>query len=117
MSDADCARLALLALDLEARDVAWSMMDRTHALDHVDLWRQVVARTVSPVESAPLCLLGMAAWISGNGALMVCCLERVTAIDPGYTMGGLLEDINQRGLPPAFWDKLGQAIREELGVR
>ncbi|HET9872643.1 MAG TPA: DUF4192 domain-containing protein [Propionibacteriaceae bacterium] len=115
LSESECARLSVLVADLEVRDAAWSMMTRAAADDHVNLWRQVVARTVSPMESAPLCLLGMAAWISGNGALMVCCLERMTTVDPGYTMAGLLEDINRRGLPPTAWDSLVDSMRAEIG--
>ncbi len=115
LADAERARLALLVADLEVRDVAWSLMSRTRAADHVDLWQQVVSRTMSPLACAPLCLLGMAAWISGNGALMVCCLERVTALDPGYTMGALLADINRRGLPPTAWDSLVESMRAKVG--
>ncbi|MDX6322211.1 MAG: hypothetical protein QOF52_2069 [Propionibacteriaceae bacterium] len=115
LGDAECSRFALLAADVEVRDVAWSLMSRDRAEDHVDLWQQVVSRTVSPLESAPLCLLGMAAWISGNGALMVCCLERVSTLDPAYTMAGLLEDINRRGVPPKAWDMLAESMREVVG--
>ncbi|MBA3530017.1 MAG: DUF4192 domain-containing protein, partial [Propionibacteriaceae bacterium] len=106
LSDADCARFAMLAADVQVRDVAWALISRADADRHVHLWGQVVARTIAPFEPAVLCLLGMAAWISGNGALQNCCADRAARIDPTYSMTGLLEEINQRALPPSFWDAM-----------
>ena len=111
LSDADCLRLAVLVYNLEVRDVAWAQLSRERAEDHVALWQQVVARTPSWLASAPLCLLGMAAWVAGNGALQNCCIERVDRIDPTYTMADLLADINQRALPPHYWDELLREFR------
>jgi len=115
LTDAECARLAVLARDVSVRDVAWTSMSRQAADDHVDLWEQVVARSVSPWEVAPLCLLGMAAWISGNGALQNCCTERALRADPRYSMAVLLDDINQRALPPTFWDLIATDLERSLG--
>jgi len=117
LADEECLRLAWLVTDLDVRDTAWTLMTRTAALDHVDLWRQVVARAVDPLGAAPVCLLGMAAWISGQGALMVCCIERVMTIDPGYTLGGLLDDINRRGLPPTAWELIADPLRMKMATR
>jgi hypothetical protein len=106
LSDEECARFAVLAADVAVRDVAWTAMTRAGIDDHLDLWGQVVARTISPWEVPPLCLLGMAAWIAGNGALQNCCTARARRADPDYSMAGLLDDINQRALPPSFWDSI-----------
>jgi Domain of unknown function (DUF4192) len=115
LSDAECAQLAVLALYVEVRDVAWSAMSREAADDHVDLWQQVVARTVPPGELAPLCLLGMAAWISGNGALQNCCTDRALRLDPGYSMARLLDELNRRALPPTFWDQISSDVERSVG--
>jgi hypothetical protein len=114
-TDAECARLALLVFDVEVRDVAWARMERSAADDHVALWSQVVARTIAPWECAPLCLLGMAAWISGNGALQNCCSDRVHRIDPTYSMAKVLDDISQTGLHPDYWDLMSAEMREGTG--
>jgi hypothetical protein len=112
LSDRECVELALLAGGLGARDVAWSRMTRDDADLHVDLWTQVVSRTLSPWEPAPLCLLGMAAWITGNGALQNCCADRARRLDPSYSMAGLLDEINQRALPPSCWDELASQLAD-----
>jgi hypothetical protein len=111
LSDVDSIGMAVLVHDLEVRDVAWAQLSRERAEDHVALWQQVVARTPPWLASAPLCLLGMAAWVAGNGALQNCCLERMDRIDPTYTMADLLADINRRALPPHYWDELLREFR------
>lgn len=113
LSDEDCARLAVLAADVTVRDVAWAMMSREQIDDHLDLWGQVVRRAVFPWEVPALCLLGMAAWISGNGALQNCCTDRALKIDPTYSLATLLADINDRALSPRLWDVMATELRQE----
>lgn len=102
----ECAQLAALVADITVRDEAWCAMSRASAVQHVDLWTQVVRHTISPFEMAPLCLLGAAGWLSGNGALQVVCIQRAEKIDPGYSMLGLLSRINETGTPPRLWDEM-----------
>ena len=115
LDDLTCARLAVLVADITVRDVAWALMSRAEAEQHGDLWGQVVARAVAPWEAAPLCLLGMAAWISGNGALQNCCADRAHRVDPHYSMATLLDDISQQALPPSCWELLAPDLRAEVG--
>lgn len=110
------ARLAVLALDLAVRDVGWAMVSRSTAEQHQRLWAQVVAAVPPEVASAPLGLLGAAAWVGGNGALLNCCVERLERDDPGYTLGHLLADLSERALPPSLWDELVGGLRAEVGA-
>lgn len=114
LADSDRLRLACLAADVLVRDGAWAMMRRATAPAHVELWQQVVERTVAPFEAAPLCLLGMAAWISGQGTMQVCCIDRVQTVDPDYSMGDLLAEINRRAMPPQLWDDMQPSIAEAM---
>jgi hypothetical protein len=116
LTDQECCRFALLGLDLHVRDVAWALMTREDAESHVRLWQQVVSRTPATLGSAPVCLLGMAAWLSGNGALVNFCVDRMADLEPGYTMTGLLADITDRALPPTLWDGIGDNLRAEVGL-
>jgi hypothetical protein len=104
LDDHGCALLAVLAHDTHVRDIAWSLLSVELAEQHQRLWRQVISRTVPPYEAAPLCLLGLAAWIGGDGALMNCCIERITAVDPEYSLGQLLGEISRAALVPSLWD-------------
>ena len=104
LSDADCAELAALCLDLGVRDVAWALMSRDDAADHLSLWRRVLSRTVDDLASAPLGLVAMAAWISGNGALLNCCIARLEELDPDYGLLDICRDISWRAVHPSMWD-------------
>lgn len=114
LSDRDLVAFALLAIDVRVRDEAWVAIDRDNAWIHVELWQQVVARAVRDLATPPLCLLGMAAWIEGQGALQVCCLERAKAIDPTYRMVGMLADLNERAVPPSAWDEMKEVFGEAM---
>ena len=75
-----------------------------------------VARTVPPLEAAPLCLLGFCAWICGDGAMMNCCAQRVSDVDPEYSFGQLLAKISKQALPPHLWDEVGTADRKQRSI-
>lgn len=104
-----CADLAVLAGDVSVRDIAAERIRVEDAAIHVDLWRQVVGHTIAPFETAPLCLLALAGWVSGNGALQVVCMERAEVIDPDYSLLKVLEEINVRCLPPSAWRRMWAA--------
>lgn len=114
LSDRERITLALLAIDPRVRDEAWVAIERDDAWIHVELWQQVVSRAVPDLAPPVLCLLGIAAWIKGQGALQVCCAERARKLDPGYSMIDILDDINLRALPPSAWDRLKGGMREAL---
>jgi hypothetical protein len=116
LDDHACALLAVLADDTHVRDVAWSIISAELAEQHQRLWRQVVARTGPPYEAAPICLLGLAAWIGGDGALMNCCIERIAVVDPNYSLGRLLAEISRAALAPSLWEDLASTIRAGLSV-
>jgi hypothetical protein len=110
--DATCARLGLLAREAKVRDVAWAMISWKDAEQHRRVWARVVARTVPPLEAAPLCLLGFCAWICGDGAMMNCCVQRVSDVDPNYSFGQLLARISRQALPPRLWDEFLPANKQ-----
>lgn len=102
----ELAELGLLIDDVAVRDRAWLMMTHAEAASHLELW-QAVVRAVPRQHAVPaLCLMGMAAWLSGNGALQVICLEEGLSLRPGYSMLRLLEDINLTAAPPSTWDHM-----------
>nr|WP_269778604.1 DUF4192 domain-containing protein [Microlunatus antarcticus] len=116
LDDAACLELALLVRDTLVRDVACALVTREDAPRHLALWQQVVARTPPDLASAPLCLVGVAAWAGGNGTLLNACCERLAELDPRYPMGRLLSDVSRRALPPAWWDAMADGLRRDLGL-
>lgn len=116
LDDAACLELALLVDDTLVRDVACALVTREDARRHLALWQQVVGRTPPELAAAPLCLVGVAAWASGNGTLLNACCERLASLAPTYPMGRLLSDVSRRALPPAWWDAMADGLRRDLGL-
>jgi hypothetical protein len=116
LDERSCLLLGLLVTDTYVRDVAWVRISRNDAEEHVRLWAGVVSRVPPVLAAAPLCLLGMAAWVAGHGALVNCCWERVSQIDPDYSMGKLLADIGERGIPPSIWQEIKTEMQAELAA-
>jgi Domain of unknown function (DUF4192) len=110
LDERSCLLLSLLVTDVYARDLAWARISHSDAEKHVRLWAGVVSRVPQVLAAAPLCLLGMAAWVAGHGALVNCCRERVSQVNPDYSMGRLLAEIGERGIPPSVW----QSIRDDM---
>jgi hypothetical protein len=112
--------LGLLVTQVDLRDLAGALISPTNAEDHVRLWGSVVAHVPPTLAAAPLCLLGMAAWLSGSGALLNCCCERLVQVAPEYSMGRLLTEISDRALPPSLWEQIGGEMqagpRAEFGL-
>lgn len=106
LSEKELAMMAASACYPSARDRALLKLTRAEARRHVELWR-VVARATPRGSQAPvLGLLGMAAWVSGDGALQMVCLERGEKIAPEHALIGLLADINRLAAPPMVWERL-----------
>jgi hypothetical protein len=106
--------LGLLVTDLHVRDLAWALISADDAEEHVQLWGAVVAKVPPTLAAAPLCLLGLAAWVSGAGALLNCCCERLAEVDPGCSLGRLLREISAQALPPSVWEQLGGELQAGL---
>lgn len=119
LDERNCLVLGLLVTEIGLRDLAWALIAPTNAEDHVRLWGRVVAQVPPRLAAAPLCLLGMAAWLSGDGALLNCCCERLAQVAPEYSMGRLLAEVSDRALPPSLWQQMGgdmqPGLRTELG--
>jgi hypothetical protein len=114
LEEMNCLLLSLLVNNIYVRDVAWARISHRNAEEHIRLWGSVVSRVPPELSAAPLCLLGMAAWVAGDGGLVNCCWERVSQIDPHYSMGKLLGDIGERGISPALWQELKAEMQAEL---
>jgi len=117
LDERTCLLLGLLVADIHVRDLAWARIRSSDAEEHVRLWGSVVSHVPPALAAAPLCLLGIAAWIAGHGALLNCCCERVSQIHPHYSMGRLLSDISARAVPPSIWHEIKDGMQAELDAK
>jgi hypothetical protein len=100
------AFLAAVAADSEARDVYWWMLDPSTAEGFIEVWSAVVRATPRRRSGPALCLLGMAAWLAGEGAMLSICLLRAGAIDPRCPLVGILDAVSRNLLPPSLWSEM-----------
>jgi hypothetical protein len=114
-TEAEAIEIAVLARDVVVRDAAWILMSRERAADHVALWRRVVSVATWPGEAAPLGMLAMAGWLSGNGALLNCCIERLERVAPDYSLLQLCREISDQAVPPSHYDTVADEMRAALG--
>ena len=108
--DADLARLLVGLRDPLVRDAAWLVMTPDTAREQVGLWTDVVRRSPLDVLAAPAAMLGFAAWLSGQGALAWCAIDRCRESDPDYVLAGLLAEMLVHAVPPSAWDERTGAV-------
>lgn len=96
-------QLAILMGYLEVRDVVLLETHVANASWRVDVWVQVIRHSIAGHQAGPLGVLAMTAWLSGNGALQVICIQRLREVAPNYRLLKILEQINAAALPPSCW--------------
>ena len=109
------AELGLLAGLEDVRERLWLEMSRRNAAADLELWTRVVAQTPPTFAVGPLLVMGFAAWLSGEGALLVSCVERAEALDYDGWELDVLSGLNRGAVPPSTWEQARAA--EVFGVR
>jgi hypothetical protein len=102
-TDDEVAWAGMYLYDVQVRDAAWLRMTTQTAEQHVQLWREIGRRALPPYHVAPLALLAFAAWLSGDGPLARCAVDRVLASDPTYSMAHLIRNVVAAMVPPSVW--------------
>jgi hypothetical protein len=87
----------------DIRDLAWCDMARSHASRHAHLWREVVRRSPDELVAPAAGLLAFTAWLSGDGALAWCAVERSLSADPDNVLARLVSQALDSALPPSRW--------------
>ena len=105
----EVAWLGVLLVDPAVLDHA---LDRSAAEDwRIRLWTDVLRRAESGYVPAPACLLGYAAWRSGNGVLARVAIDRALREDRGHRIAGILDDLLCSGIGPQALAALGPPVR------
>src|SRR5262245_24411380 len=103
LSDLAAARLSVWCSLTVVRDTVWAGIDGDNAADHLRIWSAVARRVVPSYELPVLGLAGFSAWLSGDGALTWCVIERADEIDPDDALTDMLRDLLIRATPPSIW--------------
>lgn len=98
--------LALASFDLAFREAAILSTSRANADRRVEVWRRVVQQCVPSCSGYALVLLGLAAWVAGQGALQVMCIERAGDLATDRDWLDFLDQTNRLVLHPDQWEQL-----------
>ncbi len=124
----EVAELAVAVQRVVDRDAAWSMMTRSNAGRHLELWRAVMQSVPDALLPPVGGLTAFAAWLSGNGVLASHAAERVLEVDKNYSMATRVIDALRASLNPSTWDTfharstppaapVGEGLGAEAGSR
>ncbi len=106
---ADAGRVLALIGVHDLRDVAWSGVTRDVAGAHVGIWRDLVRRAPAELLPGAAAVLGFLAWLSGEGALSWCAVERCLEGDPHDRLAHHVAALLQNAVPPSTWTPMPAA--------
>lgn len=109
--DPEAARLLACLDDVRARDAALRLLCRDTADAHARLWADLVRRAPDDLVAPAAAVLGFSAWLSGNGALAWCAVDRCVAADPALRLAHRLAEVLTQAVPPSTWE--GVAARSD----
>jgi len=108
LSDDEAAWLIVLLTNTDVRDDAWRRIDGRD--EHLQLWSDLTRRAEAHLVAAPASLLAFAAWSRGDGALANIAVARALDAVPAYSMGNLIADLLDCGMPPSPLDGRPDAV-------
>lgn len=97
------ARILVLLSFEPLREVVWSGLTRANAAAHVGLLRGLVRRAPADLTAGVAGLLGLAAWLAGDGALGWCAVDRCLAAKPDDELAHHVAALMESATSPAVW--------------
>ncbi len=98
-----CARLLLALAEPAGRDVAMADLTRESAARWLPLFSTLVRAAPRDLVAPAASVVGFLAWLSGDGALAWCALDRAAEGDPPCTLATAVSDALELALPPDVW--------------
>ncbi len=107
LSDEDVGRIAALMAIAPVRDVAWVDLDRVRAADLLELWCDLLRRTPDALVPGVAAVTAFVAWLTGDGAVAWCALERCAEVtggaEPDIVLVGLVTRLLAEAVSPDAW--------------
>jgi hypothetical protein len=108
----DAARLLHSIAVTEVREAVWTSAVRSTAPVAVRFWTDLVRRAPDGLVAHAAAVLAFHCWLSGDGALAWCAVDRCVVADPDHPLAGLVSDLLMAAFPPHEWE----ATRDALGL-
>ena len=105
-SGVELASVAATVVAPGRRDEAWAWLTRGEARRAVDLWSDTVRRLPASHVAGPAAILAFAAWLSGDGALAWCAVDRCHEAVPDHSLALLVAQLLESATSPDTWSDL-----------
>lgn len=109
--DRTAARLLEAVSEPAVRDLAWLPIRRGNAREHARFWTDLVTRAPDDLVPHAAAVLAFAAWVSGDGALAWCAVDRAQEVDPDHSLARLVADMLTAAVSPAEWEEAADGWR------
>lgn len=104
---AEAARLLEAVAEQPVRDAVWGDVERVEARQHVELWSALVRCAPDDLVAHAAAVLAFVAWLSGDGALAWCGVDRARAQLADHSLAALVASALEGAVPPSTWDDAG----------
>ena len=113
--DAEAADLLRWVSRVEVRDALLYTVTHERASAHLALWVRLLR--IAPDGQVPdvAAMAAFCAWLTGDGALAWCALDRALALDPEHRLSRCLADALTQAMPPSVWDDASPDFATPLG--
>ncbi len=112
----EAALLAVAAFSPDFAETIITGIDTRTVAQARALWIEVVRATSPHVGAAAALILGVAAWVGGEGALQNVCVERAAPFLDDSPWLDLLDFVNRTALPPSEWTRVRRDLLRGRGA-
>lgn len=109
LTDAELAAVAVSVVDPARRDECWAWLDRTCARGAVDLWTDALGRLPDDHAGDVAAVLAFVAWLSGDGALAWCAVDRCREVQEHNSLASLVSQLLTGSVSPDLWERPDRA--------
>lgn len=116
---ADMARLIWLLQYGAMRELAWVQLTRSQASRLLPLWCDAVRRAPEPWLAEVAAVTAFVAWLSGDGALAWCALDRISSLEgtKPLTLVKIVKHLLSRAVSPDAWSPMSMATPPSIAAK
>ena len=104
-TDREAARVLRAVVRADVRDAALCAVTRDSAVDHLEVWADLLRRAPDALVPDAAAVTAFCAWQAGHGALAWCAVDRCLDVDPRHRLGLCLAECLTRAVPPSAWEE------------
>jgi hypothetical protein len=114
--DDGATRVLQVLARVDVRDALLYSVTRGTARDHLRVWSSLLRGAPDHQVPDAAALTAFCAWLSGDGALAWCALDRCFEVEPEHALGTGLAECLTRAVPPSSWEGVVDEARSSASA-